>query len=291
MESTLLQVAAEMALSNPDFSVNLGDMLDFHPFGFNSPPPDGLYTRLGYLNYRRLLGDALGNASHFVVIGNWDGENGDFTAEEIQRSRQQRLRYAPGPGPGTYPQGGSEHEDYYAFAWGDALFVVLNVMTYTPTTHLLSTSPGVADDWTLGDAQLQWLRTTLEEATSKWRFLLIHHAVGGAAGDAANSAYGRGGGQAAGIGEQAVVHELMLQHDVQIFFYGHDHVFTDMVVDGIHYTLPGSAGAPWKFVTAETGYTEYWSDSGHARVHVGPARVEVELVALGGEVIHRYQIE
>jgi len=33
---------------------------------------------------------------------------------------------------------------------------------------------------------------------------------------------------------------------VQIFFYAHDHVFTDMVVDGIHYTLPGSAGAPWK---------------------------------------------
>src|SRR5690606_27425829 len=131
-------------------------------------------------------------------------ENGDFTADQIAYSREQRLRYMPGPKPDTYPLGGNEHEDYYAFTWGDASFVVLNVMTYTPTSHLLGAYPGLADDWTLGEEQLLWLAETLEKLDTKWRFLLIHHAVGGAAGDEANSGYGRGGGQAAAVGEQAL---------------------------------------------------------------------------------------
>jgi 3',5'-cyclic AMP phosphodiesterase CpdA len=289
-ESTLAAVAQDIAAANPDFLMNLGDMLDFHMFGFNDPPPDSSWTRFGYLNYRRLFGSSLALAPHFVVIGNWDGENGCNGDEAIERSRSQRLLYVPGPKPDTYPEGGNDMEDYYAFTWGDALFVVLNVMTYTTGCHYLSYDPGVADDWTLGTEQMTWLRQTLSQATSKWRFVLIHHAVGGAAGDQANSAYGRGGGQAARVGEQAVVHDLMLQYGVQIFFYGHDHVFTDMVVDGIHYTLPGSAGAPWKFTTAETGYQTYWPDSGHALVHVSPASVRVDFLAQGGSLLTTYSI-
>ena len=269
METTLLAVTAEVAAAKPDFVINLGDMLDYHLFGFNVPPPDAAWARLGYLNYRRLLGDTVGHAAHFPVIGNWDGESGCNTPDEIARSMSQRLLYAPGPGPDTYPEGGSANGDYYAFTWGDALFVVLNVMTYTPTCHLLGSGSGVADDWTLGATQLAWLDQTLAQATSKWRFLFIHHTVGGAAGDPDDTAYGRGGGQAAHVGEQATIHAMMLQYGVQVFFYAHDHVFTDMVVDGIHYLLPGSAGAPWKFDSSETGYAHYWPDSGYARVSGG----------------------
>jgi predicted phosphodiesterase len=291
MEPVLAAVAQDIAPSQADFMIHLGDMLDFHRFGFNDPPPDASWTRLGYLNYRRLLGDALGNAAHFAVIGNWEGENGDYTAEQIERSRSQRLLYVPNPTPTTYPEGGSPAQDYYAFTWGDALFVVLNVMSYTPTAHLLGSDPGLVDDWTLGKPQLDWLEDTLDAATSKWRFLFIHHTVGGAAGDYANSAYGRGGGQAAYVGEQAAVHGLMMKYGVQIFFYGHDHVFTDMVVDAIHYTLPGSAGAPWKFYQSETGYTQYWSESGHALVDVSPTSVTVQFIAQGGTELYSYKLE
>jgi hypothetical protein len=285
MESTLLAVTAEVRAANPDFVINLGDMLDYHLFGFNAPPPDASWARLGYLNYRRLLGDTVGHAAHFPVIGNWDGESGCNTPDEIARSTSQRLLYAPGPGPATYPEGGSANGDYYAFTWGDALFVILNVMTYTPTCHLLGSGPGLPDDWTLGAAQLAWLDQTLANATSKWRFLFIHHTDSGAAGDPEDTAYGRGGGQAAYVGEQATIHAMMLQYGVQIFFYAHDHVFTDMVVDGIHYLLPGSAGAPWKFDASQTGYTHYWPDSGYARVSVTPDRAAVDLVSIDGDVL------
>ena len=103
METTLLTVAAEVGAVKPDFVINLGDMLDYHLFGFNAPPPDARWARLGYLNYRRLLGDTVGNAAHFPVIGNWDGESGCNTLDEIARSMSQRLLYAPGPGPAHLP--------------------------------------------------------------------------------------------------------------------------------------------------------------------------------------------
>lgn len=282
--------AAIQALE-PDFLVNLGDMLDFHEYGFNDPPPDGSITRAAYLNYRNSFGDTLGLVPHYAVIGGWDGENGCNTTDEIERSRTQRLLYLPGPTPDTYPEGGSPFQDYYAFTWGDALFVMLNVYTYTPTCHLLSTYPGLPDDWTLGDAQMAWLRTTLENATAKWRFLLIHHPVGGNAGNDTDSAYGRGGGRAAHVGEQEVVHELMQQYGVQTFFYGHDHVFTDMVVDGIHYSLPGSAGAIWHFDSSETGYTTFWPDPGWARVDVTPDDVHVQFLSDSGALLDDYTLE
>ncbi|HEY4394572.1 MAG TPA: metallophosphoesterase [Polyangia bacterium] len=285
MEETLLDVTAQVAAANPDFVINLGDMLDYHLFGFNAPPPDTSWARLGYLNYRRLLGDTVGHAAHFPVIGNWDGESGCNTPEEIARSTSQRLLYAPGPGPHTYPEGGSANGDYYAFTWGDALFVVLNVMTYTPTCHLLSDGPGLPDDWTLGTAQLAWLEETLANATSKWRFLFIHHTVGGAAGDSDDSAYGRGGAQAAHIGEQAIIQAMMVRYGVQVFFYAHDHVFTDAEVEGVHYTLPGSAGAPWKFDSSETGYALYWTESGYGRVSVAPDEAKIDFVASDGVVL------
>ncbi len=292
---TLPAVGRNIGASQHDFMVHLGDVLDFHRLGFVVPPTDGALTRLGYVLYRGLVGPTLGQMAHFNVIGNWDGENGYFTDQEIAYSRQARLDYIPGPTPRTYPEGGSEHEDYYAFTWGDALFVVLNVMTYTPTPHRLGheSVPGTPDDWTLGDEQLAWFQRTLEGASSRWRFVLIHHTVGGAAGDLPNSAYGRGGGQAAYVGEQALVHDLMLRHGVQIFFYGHDHVFTDMVVDGIHYTLPGSAGAPplWMFTGSVTGYEESWAESGHAQVEVGPDAVRVEFLNVEGERLYEYLLE
>lgn len=289
-EDILLSLSDSMHAEAADFLVNLGDTLDFHLFGFNDPPPDGSYTRLGYLNYRRCMKDAIGHAVHFPVVGNWDGENGYFAADQIAYSRKERMLYVPAPDDQGYPEGGSPGQDYYALTWGDALLVVLNVQSYTEVPLLLDDPMGSPEDWTLGAEQLGWLEETLEGATAKWKFLFIHHAVGGKAGDDANSLYGRGGGLAANVGEQAYVHDLMVQHGVQTFFYGHDHVFTDMVVDGVHYSLPGSAGAPWKFVGAETGYTDYFTDSGYARVSVSPESVNVEYVSYYGYVLQSYEL-
>jgi len=285
-------VADLVVKDRPDFVINLGDVIDLHGFGFNIPVPDPSWARKGFLDYRRLLGLLASQAPHFLVLGNWDGEKGHFTEEERLRARGPRFDYLPNPRAEDHPEGGGPNQDYYAFTWGDALFVVLNVVSYTPTAHTLdrTADPGRPDDYTLGREQLAWVEKTLSDAKSRWKFVCIHHAAGGRAGDARNSAYGRGGGRAARVGEQARLHALMRKHGVQVFFYGHDHVFTDMVVDGIHYTLPGSCGAPWKFKRAETGYERFWPDSGYARVRVEPDRVVVVFVDAEGRELHRYSI-
>jgi 3',5'-cyclic AMP phosphodiesterase CpdA len=283
----LQKVGAQIKNDQPDFIFNLGDIVDFHQYGFE-PPPNESALRAAYLNYRSLLADAIGLASHYQIIGNWDGENGWFTGEEIAASRGQRHLYMPGPSSDTYPEGGSTEGGYYAFTWGDALFIVLNVQSYITNVLSLSNPDGDPDDWTLGEEQLAWLKTTLESASSTWRFICIHHTVGGAAGTVSNSIYGRGGGRAAQVGEQATVHQLMIDYEVDVFFYGHDHVFTDMVVDDIHYTLPGSAGAPWLFTEYETGYDQYWGVSGWAKVDVSPNSVHVQFIDMNGNPIYDY---
>jgi 3',5'-cyclic AMP phosphodiesterase CpdA len=285
----LKNVGEQIKNYRPDFIVNLGDVTDFHLYGFEPPPvEDALHA--AYMNYRTLLGDALGFASHFQVIGNWDGENGWFTEDEIASSRKQRYLCMPGPSDNTYTQGGSKEGDYYAYTWGDALFIVLNVQSYTTKILSLSGANGNPDDWTLGEEQLDWLEKTLKNSSSKWRFILAHHTVGGAAGSESNSIYGRGGGLAAKVGEQATIHQMMIDYGVSIFFYGHDHVFTDMVVDNIHYTLPGSAGAPWLFTTSETGYEKYWGESGWAKLDVSPGSVHVQFINIDGGVIYDFTL-
>ena len=124
-----------------------------------------------------------------------------------------------------------------------------------------------------------------------FKFVCIHHPVGGNAATHFETLYGRGGPRAASVGEQRLVHEIMREFGVQIFFFGHDHVFLDEVVDGIHYTLPGSCGAPWKFGREVTGYGRYWPDSGHGRLTVRSQEATVEFVNQVGQVIHRFVVE
>ena len=119
--------------------------------------------------------------------------------------------------------------------------------------------------------------------------------MGGKAGDDLNSRYGRGGGRAAYTGEQALIHKWMKMYDVQTLFYGHDHVFTDIPVDGIHYVCVGSAGAPWKFTEEETGYRTFWTPSGYTWVDVHETLVKVSFIGTDipdpkGRVLHSFEI-
>ena len=68
--------------------------------------------------------------------------------------------------------------DYYAWTWGDALFVVLDAYRYLP-----SAKPPKWD-WTLGTAQYDWFKQTLEASTSTFKFVFIHHLLGQARGGA-----------------------------------------------------------------------------------------------------------
>ena len=291
---TLAKVVEAAARDNADFALALGDNVAW-PGSREIPQPDTHAAVNAYALYRRHLGPLTRIWPHFGIIGNWCGENGKFPEASIRMVSGVRQAFLPHPNDRTYPQGGSEWEDYYAFSWGDALYVMLNVQTYSKPSRpeeLASAASDVSsiEDWTLGGPQMTWLEATLKAATERFRFICMHHPAGGNAGNPHETLYGRGGYRAWDSGEQRRTHELMKQHKVQIFFYGHDHVFVDEVVDGIHYALPGSCGAPWKFTRAETGYERFWSDSGHARLEITPERATVTFINLAGEALHSFSV-
>lgn len=292
--AALCQAACEAALARGvDFAILLGD--NFQTLSSHGGPMthDFMGPNL-YGHLRSCLGDLPGSCPVFHVNGNWDGENGWHTQAERARARAARMLLMPNPEPSTYPQGGSPAEDYYAFTWSDVLCIALNVTGYTPSDHGIGSTAGRADDWTLGRDQFAWLESVLGASRERWKLVFIHHTVGGNGADDLNSRYGRGGGRAAKVGEQARVHELLVRHGVQALFYGHDHVFTDMEVDGVHYTCVGSAGAPWLFGSDVTGYGQAVREPGFTLVDYDGSEVTVSYITLdhlpAGRVAHEYRL-
>ena len=286
------EVIRNVRRDRPDFVIALGDNVAW-PTSRNLPQADEIGATRAYTMYRRHIAPLSMSCPHFGLIGNWEGESGKLPADSAALVANTRRRFTPNPNDQTYPQGGSSNEDYYAFEWGPVLFVILNVQSYTVPSgerHNRAGDVTVVEDWTLGSAQFGWMEQTLSSSDHPFKFLCIHHAVGGNGATESETLYGRGGSRAAGVGEQKLVHEAMREFGVQTFFYGHDHVFVDEVVDDIHYTLPGSCGAPWKFGREITGYRRYWGDSGHARLTVRPDQATVSFVNQAGQILHEFAV-
>jgi hypothetical protein len=287
------EVVRNVRRDRPDFVIALGDNVAWAT-SRNSSQEDDVGAERAYSMYRRHLAPLSMSCPHFGLIGNWEGESGKLPAESVARVGRVRRQFTPNPNRSTYPQGGGEREDYYAFEWGPALFVILNVQSYTKPSGLRQDPRDdvtVVEDWTLGREQFAWMESTLSASDHGFKFICIHHAVGGSGANEQETLYGRGGPRAAGVGEQRLVHEAMRDFGVQVFFYGHDHVFVDELVDDIHYTLPGSCGAPWKFGRDVTGYRRYWGDSGHARLSVQPNQATVSFVNQAGQVLHEFTVQ
>jgi predicted phosphodiesterase len=293
--NTFDDVLRNIVRDEPDFVIALGDNVAWggSRSSRNWTQNDSSEAKRAYEMYRRHMAVLSPISSYFGVIGNWEGESGKFPRESIENCASIRRKYCPNPDSMTYDQGGSENQDYYAFTWGDVLWIILNVQSYTTSTKPAIPAVqdvGVIEDWTLGEAQVAWLQKVLQSSRETFKFICIHHVVGGNGGDEWNTLYGRGGGRAVNSGEQKTIHSLMIRYGVQALFYGHDHVFVHDIVDGIHYVLPGSCGAPWKFDEKVTGYRKYWTDSGHARLRVSPKEVQVEFINQKGDTIDGFAI-
>ena len=262
----------------PDFVISLGDLLHLAADSPNPrfPAPD---FEKAYTDVRSLMSAVTTCSAFFTVLGNWEAESGWIDEPVRSQARKARIDALPQPGGGR---------SYYSWTWGDALFVVLDVTGFTTEAPRLD---GPSDHpWTLGQEQLAWLEHTLEQAPQPVKLLLMHHAVAGKGGDDRSTIYARGGGRAARVGEQARIHELAVRHGAQAIFLGHDHVFVDLEVDGVHYTIPGSAGAPWKFTSEATGYEIFDRRSGFATVEVAPEGLRVEWRDVDGRVFGGYEV-
>jgi len=177
----------ERTLSNirsdsPDFLVDLGDT-------FRATKLDVVnYEHIAqlYLNQRSYFGLACRSVPLYFVIGNHEDEMAwhlDGTPDNVAVwAATARKMYIPNPVPDAFYSGNTIskpfvglNEDYYAWEWGDALFVVLNYYGYTEV------DPDVTGDnwtWTLGDKQYQWFQKALEQSSAAFKFVFCHHILG-----------------------------------------------------------------------------------------------------------------
>lgn len=299
----------------PDFLVDLGDTF----MGEKRPRVTDALPQ--YLAQRFYFSRVAASAPLFLTLGNHDGEGGredDGTADSrAVWCALTRKRFFPNPEPDAFYSGnGAVHprvgrlQNYYAWTWGDALFVVLD--PFWPTPRLRRNDDGWGH--TLGQEQYDWLSATLAASRARFKFVFIHHLVGGGdrqsrGGVEASHFFEWGGDDPTGRrsfaqmrpGWMEPIHALLVRHGVTAVFHGHDHLFAEQERDGVLYQevpQPGHrrGGANR---AADYGYREgvILDGSGFLAVTVGPdvARVEfVDCAAQGaeaGKVVHLRALE
>lgn len=290
------QVLNAAASDEPDFYICIGD--DFSVDTLKDVNAQAV--RQLYINQRQWLG--LVDAPVFLVNGNHEQAslaNLDGTANNVAVWAQtSRNSLYPQPAPGAFYTGNPElveHigllRDYYAFTWGDALFVVIDPYWHSPQT--VDNQFGADRDqkkgrdlWnvTLGDAQYQWFKKTLETSAAKYKFVFTHHVLGTGRGGI-ELANGFEWGDAKNLAAHRpawdkTIHQLMVENGVTIFFQGHDHIFARQELDGVIYqSLPNPANPNYSWEN-ETAYKtgDKFPNTGRVRVSVTPQGVAVEYV-------------
>lgn len=314
---------ANQAADKPDFMISLGDIFgdDHEPFTVTSEELDLLHR-----DYRPFLGKICHSIPFYVCLGNHEGENDYYYSLSPPDNlcvwaTKWRKFYYPNPYPNSFYTGNTINEpynignpeNYYAWTWGNALFVVLDVYRDQCDT---SAKPG-GWSWTLGFPQYTWLKNTLEKSTAQYKFVFAHHIRGQGRGGITNAKlYEWGGydGQGATIynfsnkrpGWAKPIHQLFIDNGVNIFFQGHDHVFAHELLDGVTYqAVPMAADSTYeigKLANADAYTSDTFGGAGHIRVLVSPSCVKVDFVRaylpadtitgvrLNGEVAFTYTI-
>ncbi len=292
----------------PDFHIDLGDTF------MSEKQPSREAAAKQYVAQRYYFGQLCWSAPLFLVLGNHDGESPRGRGRDADGlavwSNSLRKRYFPNPVPDSFYVGnGTKHpeagllQDYYAWEWGDALFVVLDPFWFTQKQR------GPSDSWkrTLGTEQYQWLKHTLESSHAKLKFVLIHHLVGGMDNQC------RGGAEAAPFfewggrnpdgsdgfrqnrpGWPVPIHQLLAQNQVNIVFHGHDHLYAKQEFDGLVYQAVPQPGDPRGNTrsAAEYGYKggTILGSSGHLRVVVAASQATVDYVRTDRSTAHSYSV-
>lgn len=297
------------AATQSDFLIDLGDTF------MTGKLPSRESAEAQYISQRHTM-DIL-SMPVILVLGNHDGEEQKRPQDSGPSSRAewslaQRKKYFPNPEPNSFFTGNPDgKQDYFAWTWGDALFVVLSPYWYSYSLR------GGRDPWnfTIGDAQYAWLKKTLESSKAPFKFVFIHQLTG-----SINSA-ARGGAEAAKLHEWGDtssdfkqhrpnwplnIHQLLCATKVNIVFHGHDHFYAREELDGVIYQLVPQPGARNNNITfaEEYGYQQgvFYPSSGFLSVKVSAPKTTVSYIRSvppemdgpsmrNASVTHTYQVD
>ncbi len=325
----LTRAMSNLAVDQPDFHVDLGDIFMTDkmadtvagvPAQYGGGPLSQSSVSLRASIFRNFFELACHSVPYFYTLGNHEAEYGYlFNAATDKQNNvpawnlKARKAYYPAPTPNTFYTGNGTPkdytggtlgllEDYYAWEWGDALFIVLDPFWNT------TSNPNQGNDawqWTLGKAQYDWLKATLQNSSARYKFVFMHHIVGGTttlADGVTSNVAARGGVEVAGYyewggkngdgsdgfaahrsGWDMPIHSLLVANKVNVVFHGHDHLYGYQTLDGIVYLecpQPGTANYVTLGSAGDGKYTQgvLLPNSGHIRVTVNPSQALAEYV-------------
>lgn len=296
---SLYQIAlANEAKDSADFMLSLGDTFgdDHTPDLTTSADMDALHK--DYLQY---LGQVCHSMPFYFCLGNHEGETGYYLKQNppnniaVYGTLWRKFYYA-NPYPNGFYSGNmttegygmGQPENYYAWTWGDALFVVLDVYRDCSVNDKPQNW-----DWTLGKTQYDWFKKALETSKAKHKFVFAHHTRGQGRGGVVTAKGCEWGGYSGTAntnyqfdtyrpGWGKPIHQLMVDNGVKIFFQGHDHLYAKEQLDGVVYQeVPMPSDSTYKIGVTDNGdaYTDVILDgSGHLKVTVSPSCVKVDFV-------------
>jgi len=255
---------------SPDFVISLGD--DFRASMIKEPVTAASVEEL-YRNQRPFFSIFSQDAPLFNVNGNHELQSGwlvDGTDQNVAAwAIKSRLAHFPNPRPNYFYSGNTLFhqyipqglvENYYAFVWGPAFFVILDDYLYSQAEY----------GWpvTLGYEQYNWLKGILQSPSAryaKYRFVFHHHISGSDRGGIELAENYEWGGYTPktetfpvkswdfekmrpGWGNKPI-HQILVENNVNVVFQGHDHLYTKQDhPDGIVYvTVPFPGYNPTSF--------------------------------------------
>lgn len=315
------------ASKKPDFYFTMGDDFSIENLidsdRLSQQAVDGVYAY-----QRTFLGVPGSSAALFPVNGNHEQAaryllDGSEDSAAVLAGKS-RLKYYPLPAPGIFYSGDSEQvefvglpADYYAWTWGDALFVVIDPYWHSPVAvdNVAGGGEKRKDMWevTLGSDQYEWFHKTLEVSNAKYKFVFAHHVNGtGRGGTELAGLYEWGGRNGQGASEfstrrpgwEMPIHQLMAANNVTIFFQGHDHLFARQELDGVVYqSVPNPADPTYQAFNSSAYKTgTVLPNSGFLNVTVSDSGVKVDYISsylpndeaagrANGEVAYSYTVQ
>ena len=292
------------AADSLDFYVMLGD--DFSIDVLDPATITAAQVRQRYTIQRPYLGLIGAMSPVFMVNGNHEQAaryllDGTPNNPAVWAQNARNSLYAQ-PGPDGFYSGNTEQvahigllRNFYAFTWGDALFVMIDPYwgSAVCVDNPFFGGDKRSDLWTVthGDAQYQWLKRTLEQSTARYKFVFAHHVMGtGRGGIEIARLYEWGGRSPNGAADFAArrptwaapIHQLFVQNKVSAFFQGHDHIWVRQELDGVVYQSVSEPADPNYSLFNADAYTTgvKHPNSGYTRVTVGPTGAKVEYVRM-----------
>ncbi|MEI6128679.1 MAG: YHYH protein [Planctomycetota bacterium] len=300
-----LRLAAQQS---PDFYVTLGDDFSVERL-ITSRQLTQVNVNALYAEQRSYLTEVGRSAPLFLVNGNHEEAGGFFLDGTSDNpaviSGLARTTFFPLPAPDSFYSADRtvvEHvgllRDYYAFTWGDALFVMLDNYWHSPVQVDHDTyaqqDPRQAknrDLWlvSIGDTQYHWLESTLANSKAAFKFVFAHHVLGTGRGGVELADQYEWGGRDRRLVDQFAehrpgwsmpIHQLFVKHGVSIFFQGHDHLYARQEKDGVIYQETANPADQTYAAHNQQAYRSgtILPNSGFLRVTVKPGLVRVDYV-------------